>query len=69
MALRRPTVSQLSDGTGVAVEIIADKTGTRSLIPRLIRLGATDIVEYQVNGVVDGLAPNLSPEDIVRYSQ
>jgi len=51
-ALRRPTVSQLSDPEWVALETIIDEQTVRDIIPRLKRAGAEGIVEYALNKVV-----------------
>lgn len=51
-ALRRPTVSQLSDPDWVALETIIDERTVRDIIPRLKRAGAEGIVEYPLNKVV-----------------
>lgn len=51
-ALRRPTISALSDDGWVAIEIIIEEKAARDLIPRLKRAGAEGIVEYPLNKVV-----------------
>jgi ATP phosphoribosyltransferase len=51
-ALRRPTISALSDDGWAAVEIIIDEKQARELIPKLKRAGAEGIVEYPLNKVV-----------------
>lgn len=51
-ALRRPTISALSDDGWAAVEIIIDEKQARELIPRLKRAGAEGMVEYPLNKVV-----------------
>ena len=52
-ALKRPTVSQLSDTADwVAIEIITDEAQVRDLIPRLLFEGATGIIEYPLNKVI-----------------
>lgn len=51
-ALKRPTVSSLSDEGWVALEIIIEEHQARDLIPRLKRAGAEGIVEYPLNKVV-----------------
>ena len=52
-ALKRPTVSQLSDTADwVAIEIVADEKQVRDLIPQLLQLGATGIIEYPLNKVI-----------------
>ena len=51
-ALRRPTVSALSEDGWAAVEIIIDEKQARELIPKLKRAGAEGLVEYPLNKVV-----------------
>jgi ATP phosphoribosyltransferase len=51
-ALKRPTISQLSDDTWVAVNTILDEATVRDIIPKLKAAGAQGIVEYPLNKVV-----------------
>ena len=51
-ALRRPTISQLSQPGWVAVETIIDEHVVRELIPQLKAAGAEGIIEYPLNKVV-----------------
>lgn len=51
-ALRRPTISQLSDPAWVAIETIVDEKIVREIIPTLKSNGAEGIVEYALNKVV-----------------
>lgn len=51
-ALKNPTLSPLSSGNWVAVEIIIEEKTVRDLIPGLKRAGAQGIVEYPLNKVV-----------------
>ncbi|MGE5549441.1 MAG: ATP phosphoribosyltransferase [Bacteroidota bacterium] len=51
-ALRRPTISQLSDPDWVALETIIDERTVRDIIPQLKKAGAEGIVEYPLNKVV-----------------
>lgn len=51
-ALRRPTISQLSDKEWVALETIIDERTVRDIIPELKRAGAEGIVEYPLNKVI-----------------
>jgi ATP phosphoribosyltransferase len=51
-ALKRPTVSPLSDPDWVALETIIDERTVRDIIPRLKRAGAEGIVEYPLNKLV-----------------
>lgn len=51
-ALRRPTVSPLSDEEWLAVNTILDERVVREIIPRLKEAGAEGIVEYPLNKIV-----------------
>jgi ATP phosphoribosyltransferase len=51
-AMRSPTVSPLTGSDGFAVKIAVKKTEVADLIPRLKKLGAIDIVEYDLRKVV-----------------
>ena len=51
-ALRRPTISNLSQAGWVAVETIIDEHVVRELIPQLKAAGAEGIIEYPLNKVV-----------------
>jgi ATP phosphoribosyltransferase len=51
-ALRRPTISPLSDDDWVALETIIPEKIVRDIIPALKRAGATGIVEYPLNKVI-----------------
>ena len=51
-AMRSPTVSPLCGNDGFAIKIAVKKTEVPDLIPRLKKLGATDIVEYDLRKVV-----------------
>jgi ATP phosphoribosyltransferase len=51
-ALRRPTISSLSQSGWVAVETIIDEHVVRELIPQLKAAGAEGIIEYPLNKVV-----------------
>jgi ATP phosphoribosyltransferase len=51
-ALRRPTISNLSQSGWVAVETIIDEHVVRELIPQLKAAGAEGIIEYPLNKVV-----------------
>ena len=51
-ALRRPTVSSLTDESWVAIETVIEKKVSRELIPALKRRGAEGIVEYPLNKIV-----------------
>ncbi|HBY59609.1 MAG TPA: ATP phosphoribosyltransferase, partial [Solibacterales bacterium] len=51
-ALKRPTISTLSDEEWVAVNTILDESTVRAIIPRLKEAGAQGIVEYPLNKIV-----------------
>ena len=51
-ALRRPTISSLSDDEWLAVNTIIDEPVVRVIIPRLKEAGAQGIVEYPLNKIV-----------------
>ncbi len=51
-ALKRPTVSHLSDENWMAVNTILDETTVRTIIPLLKKAGAEGIVEYPLNKIV-----------------
>ncbi len=51
-ALKKPTVSHLSDEEWLAVNTILDESTVRAIIPRLKEAGAQGIVEYPLNKIV-----------------
>ena len=51
-ALKRPTISHLSDEDWLAVNTILDETTVRDIIPRLKQAGGEGIVEYPLNKIV-----------------
>jgi ATP phosphoribosyltransferase len=51
-ALRKPTISRLSEEGWYALEIIADEDVVRDLIPELKRAGAEGIFEYPLNKLI-----------------
>jgi|TARA_B110000305_G_scaffold82014_1_gene92330 ATP phosphoribosyltransferase len=51
-ALRKPTISSLSDDSWVALETVIEKKVSREIIPALKRLGAEGIVEFPLNKLV-----------------
>jgi ATP phosphoribosyltransferase len=51
-ALKRPTISSLSDDGWLAVNTILDETTVRTIIPRLKEAGAQGIVEYPLNKII-----------------
>ena len=51
-ALKRPTVSCLSEEDWYAIETVIDERVVRTLIPKLKKLGAEGIIEYPLNKVI-----------------
>ncbi len=51
-ALKRPTISNLSDPEWVAVNTVIDEKTVREIIPRLKAANAQGIVEYPLNKIV-----------------
>jgi len=51
-ALKRPTISHLSDEEWLAVNTIIDESTVRTIIPRLKEAGGQGIVEYPLNKIV-----------------
>jgi ATP phosphoribosyltransferase len=52
-ALKTPTISNLSDENWLALNTILDESTVRTIIPRLKAAGATGIVEYPLNKIVN----------------
>ena len=52
-ALRNPTISHLSDPEWVAISTIIDEAEVRSIVPALKKAGATGIVEFPINKVIE----------------
>lgn len=52
-ALQNPTISHLSDPGWVAISTIIDEAQVRVIVPELKKAGATGIVEYPINKVID----------------
>jgi ATP phosphoribosyltransferase len=50
--MRAPTVAKLAGDSGYAAKVVVDREIVSTLIPELIRLGATDILEYEINKVI-----------------
>ena len=48
-----PTLSALSDPAWIDVVVILTEDEVRGLIPRLKRAGATSIVEFPLNKIID----------------
>jgi ATP phosphoribosyltransferase len=51
-ALKKPTISHLSDENWLALNTILDESTVRVIIPRLKKAGAQGIVEYPLNKIV-----------------
>ncbi len=51
-ALKRPTISNLSEEDWLAVNTILDESTVRNIIPRLKEAGGQGIVEYPLNKIV-----------------
>jgi len=51
-SLKNPTLSPLAGDEWVAAEIIVEENLVRELIPKLVRAGASGIVEYPLNKVI-----------------
>jgi ATP phosphoribosyltransferase len=51
-ALKKPTVSQLSEEGWFAIETVIDERVVRRLIPELKKMGAEGIIEYPLNKVI-----------------
>jgi ATP phosphoribosyltransferase len=51
-ALKRPTISHLSEQDWLAVNTILDESTVRDIIPRLKQAGGQGIVEYPLNKIV-----------------
>lgn len=51
-SLHKPTISQLSDNSWVAIEVIMDEKVVREIIPNLKRKGAQGIIEYSLNKII-----------------
>lgn len=52
-ALQKPTVASLSDPDWVAINTIIDESVVRTIIPQLRESGATGIVEFPINKIID----------------
>ena len=52
-ALQNPTISHLSDPDWVAISTIIEEAEVRVIVPELKKAGATGIVEYPINKVID----------------
>jgi ATP phosphoribosyltransferase len=51
-AMKKPTISQLSDSGWSALEVIIEEKTVKRLLPQLKRAGAQGIIEYPLNKVI-----------------
>ncbi len=51
-ALKKPTISNLSDGNWIALEVIVEENIVKKIIPALKRAGAEGIIEYPLNKII-----------------
>jgi ATP phosphoribosyltransferase len=51
-SLNAPTIANLYQSGWYSVETVVDKTVVRDLIPRMMKLGAEGIIEYDLNKVI-----------------
>ncbi|MFH1721534.1 MAG: ATP phosphoribosyltransferase [Candidatus Altiarchaeota archaeon] len=51
-ALRKPTVSQLTEKGWIALEVVVDEKTVREIIPKLKKAGAQGIIEYPLNKII-----------------
>ena len=51
-AIKRPTVSPLSNAAWFALETVLDEKVVRALMPELKKAGAEGIIEYSLNKVI-----------------
>ena len=52
-ALRNPTISHLSDPAWAAISTIIEESAVRTIVPALKNAGATGIVEFPINKVIE----------------
>ncbi len=50
--MRSPTISQLYGGQGYAIKVAVPSASVKELIPRLMAMGAKDILEYKLEKIV-----------------
>jgi len=51
-SMKNPTISPLSEGDWMALEVVVDEKIVRDIIPRLKQAGACDIIEYKLTKVI-----------------
>lgn len=52
-SITSPTISHLADTNWIALEIVADESMVKQVIPQLKRAGARGIIEYPLNKLID----------------
>ena len=52
-AIQAPTISNLWDENWLALDVVIDEKTVRDIIPDLKKAGATGIVEYPLNKVIN----------------
>jgi ATP phosphoribosyltransferase len=50
--MKSPTVSELYGGQGYAIKVAVPSSTVKDLIPKLVALGARDILEYKLEKIV-----------------
>lgn len=50
--MKSPTVAKLFGEKGYSAKIVVQKSELSTLLPKLMKLGATDILEYDINKVL-----------------
>ncbi len=51
-SLNNPTVSHLYNSDWVSIETVLPEKEVRSIVPKLMKMGAEGIVEYQLNKII-----------------
>lgn len=51
-ALKKPTISKLSDENWLALEVIIEEKAVKKIVPALKRAGAEGIIEYPLNKII-----------------
>ncbi len=52
--MKSPTISELYNGGGYAIKIAVPTNSVSELIPKLVAMGARDILQYKVDKIVSG---------------
>jgi ATP phosphoribosyltransferase len=52
-SLKNPTISALADDKWAAIETVIDEGTVRTLIPQLKKAGASGIIEYSINKIIN----------------